>query len=139
MEKNNLLDLAKELKLGDKVIFHGYQNKEYINELLQDSSIYVMTSYTESFGLVLIEAMSYGIPCISYTSAQGANEIISDGIDGYLIENRNEDEMIDKISTLISDEKLRKKLGKNAKVNSRNFSGDNVLKKWTKIIDSKRK
>lgn len=139
MEKNKLLDLAKELKLGDKVLFHGYQNKEYINELFKDSSIYVMTSHTESFGLVLIEAMSYGIPCISYTSAQGANEIISDGVNGYLIKDRNEEEMLKKIFLLISDEKLRKKIGKNAKINSNNFDGYRVLKKWIKIIDSKRK
>lgn len=109
MERGNLLELAEELKLGDKVIFHGYQNKEYINELLLNSSIYVMTSHTESFGLVLIEAMSYGIPCLSYTSAQGANEIIENGKSGYLIENRDSREMVSKIDLLITDEKLRKK------------------------------
>lgn len=139
MEKNSLLNLAKELKLGDKVIFHGYQNKEYINELLMNSSIYVMTSRTESFGLVLIEAMSYGLPCLSYTSAQGANEIITDGVDGYLIENRNEEEMISKISKIINDEKLRKKLGKNAKMKSKEYSGEAILEKWVKIINKREK
>ena len=139
MEKNKLLNLAKELKLGDKVVFHGYQNKDYINELFQDSSIYVMTSHTESFGLVLIEAMSYGVPCISYTSAQGANEIITDGVDGFLVDNRDETDMINKISMIIDDEKLRKKLGKNGKQKSKNFTGDVVLEKWSKIINSRRK
>lgn len=139
MEKNKLLSLAKELKLGDKVVFHGYQNKDYINELFQDSSIYVMTSHTESFGLVLIEAMSYGVPCISYTSAQGANEIITDGVDGFLVDNRDETDMINKISMIIDDEKLRKKLGKNGKQKSKNFTGDVVLEKWSKIINSRRK
>lgn len=139
MEKNNLLDLARELKLGDKVIFHGYQNKDYINDLLLNSSIYVMTSKTESFGLVLIEAMSYSIPCISYTSANGANEIISDNINGFLIKDRCEKDMIDKISLLIEDEKLRKKMGKNARESSKTFNGDVTLKKWIKIINSKRK
>ena len=138
MERNNLLDLAKELKLGDKVIFHGYQDKESINELLCDSSIYVMTSHTESFGLVLIEAMSAGVPCLAYTSAQGANEIISDGVDGYLIKDRNEDEMIEKISDLINDENLRKSLGKNAKAKSKEYSGDIVLEKWNKLIKKRK-
>ncbi len=139
MEKNNLLDLARELKLGDKVIFHGYQNKEYINDLLLNSSIYVMTSKTESFGLVLIEAMSYSVPCISYTSANGANEIISDNINGFLIKDRCEKDMIDKISLLIEDEKLRKKMGKNAKESVKRFNGEITLEKWIKIINSKRK
>lgn len=135
MEKNNLLKLTKELKLGDKVIFHGYQNKEYINELLMDSSIYVMTSHTESFGLVLIEAMSFGIPCVAYDSAQGANEIITNEVDGYLIKNRNEEEMINRITQMIDDEKLRNKIGKNARQKSKNFSGKVVLEKWIEIID----
>ncbi len=138
MEKNNLLDLAKELKLGDKVVFHGYQNKDYINNILLESSIYVMTSHTESFGLVLIEAMSYGVPCISYTSAQGANEIISDGETGYLIKNRSEDEMIEKIELLIENEKLRNKLGKNARLKSKNYSNEVILDKWSKIINKRK-
>ncbi len=138
MEKNNLLDLAKELKLGDKVTFHGYQDKDYINDLLLDSSIYVMTSITESFGLVLIEAMSYGVPVLSYTSAQGANEIIDDGKNGYLIKDRNEDEMISKIDLLINDEKLRKKLGKEARVKSKLYSKENVLKSWNKLINKRK-
>lgn len=138
MEKDNLLDLAKELKLGDKVVFHGYQNKDYINNILLESSIYIMTSLTESFGLVLIEAMSYGVPCISYTSAQGANEIISDGETGYLIKNRSEDEMIEKIELLIENEKLRNKLGKNARLRSKNYSNEVVLDKWSKIINKRK-
>ncbi len=138
MEKNKLLELAKELKLGDKVTFHGYQDKNYINDLMLDSSIYLMTSHTESFGLVLIEAMSYGIPCVAYTSAQGANEIIDDGINGYLVENRDQDEMLDKINALIEDEKLRKKLGKEARSKSKEYSGEVVLEKWSKLINKRK-
>ena len=121
-------------KLDDKVIFRGYQNKESINELLCDSSIYVMTSHTESFGLVLIEAMSAGVPCLAYTSAQGANEIISNGVDGYLIKDRNEDEMIEKISELINDSKLRNKLGLNAKEKAKEFSKEKIVKIWENIL-----
>lgn len=138
MQKDYLLDLAKELKLGEKVVFHGFQNKDYINNMLKESSIYVMTSHTESFGIVLIEAMSYGIPCLSYTSAQGANEIIKNNETGYLIEHRSEEEMISKISLLIEDEKLRKTLGKNAKEESKNYSSDVILEKWSKLINKRK-
>jgi len=138
MEKNPLLQLSEELKLGDKVIFHGFQNKDYINDLLLDSSIYLMTSHTESFGIVLIEAMSFGIPCIAYSSAQGANEIITNEVDGYLIDDRNEDEMLEKIELLINDEKLRNKLGKNARSKSKNFSSEVILDKWSKLINKRK-
>ncbi len=139
MERNNLLELAEELKLHDKVIFHGYQNKDYINEQLLNSSVYVMTSHTESFGLVLIEAMSHGVPCLAYTSAQGANEIIEDGKNGYLISNRNNEEMEKKIDLLIEDEKLRKKMGKEARVRAKDFSGDVISVKWAKLINKRKK
>ena len=138
VEKSKLLELSKELKLGDKVVFHGYQNKEYINDLLLNSSLYVMTSHTESFGLVLIEAMSHGVPCIAYTSAQGANEIITDGVDGYLVKDRSDDMMVEKIMTLLNDEKLRKKMGKNAKLKSNNYSTEVVLDKWSKLINKRK-
>lgn len=139
MERNDLLELANELKLGDKVVFHGYQNKEYINEILLDSSIYVMTSHTESFGLVLIEAMSFGVPALAYTSAQGANEIIDDGINGYLIDNRNEEEMEHKIDLLIENEKLRKKMGKEARLRSKDFSREVISLSWGKLINKRKK
>ena len=138
MQKNYLLDLAKELKLGEKVVFHGFQNKEYINSMLKESSIYLMTSHTECFPIVLLEAMSYGIPCLSYTSAQGANEIIKDDVTGYLIDNRDENIMIEKIESLINDEKLRKKLGKSAREESKNYSGEVILDKWTKLINRRK-
>ncbi|MEG2621155.1 MAG: glycosyltransferase [Bacilli bacterium] len=138
MQRNNLMDLAEELQLGDKVIFHGYQNKDYINEILLNSSICLMTSHTESFGLVLVEAFSYGVPCIAYDSAQGANEIIEDGVNGYLIKNRNKQAMIEKIDLLIKDEKLRKKLGKKARESAKDYSSPPVLAKWSQIINIKK-
>lgn len=138
MERSSLLEKSKELKLGDKVMFHGYQNKDYINNELLNSSIYVMTSHTESFGLVLIEAMSHGLPCVAYTSAQGANEIIDNEVNGFLINNRNEDVMFERIESLINDEKLRKKMGKEARAKSKEYSGDAVLNKWSRIINKRK-
>ncbi len=138
MERNNLLELAKELKLGDKVVFHGYQSKDFINEMLINSSLYVMTSRTESFGLVLIEAMSYGVPCVAYDSAQGAKEIIDDGKNGFLVKDRKEEEMLNKINELINDEKLRKRLGKNARSKAKEYDGEIILDKWMKLINKRK-
>ena len=68
-EKDNLESYIKKYHLDNSVTLHGFQGKEYIDKLMDDSSIYLMTSYTESFGIVLIEAMSHGLPCIAYDSA----------------------------------------------------------------------
>ena len=103
----------RDNKLEDYIILHGFQEKEYINKYLEKSSVYIMTSYTESFGLVLLEAFAYGIPCVAYSSAEGANEIISDNWDGYLIKDRDENKMIKRICELLSNRNRRLIMGAN--------------------------
>ena len=95
-----------------------------------------MTSFTESFGIVLIEAMNYGIPCIAFDSAEGASEIIINNDNGYLVSNRNKNDMINKIVKLIDDEKLRKKMGDNAKKTSTKFSKIDVKEKWINLLNN---
>ena len=88
-EKDKLKKYIEKNELSDRITLHGFQGKDYIDKILNNSSIYIMTSYTESFGIVLIEAMSHGVPCIAFDSAEGAREIINSGDNGYLIKNRN--------------------------------------------------
>lgn len=133
-EKNKIVDRIYEYKLTDVVTVHGYLKKKEINNLLKKSSLYLMTSYTESFGIVLIEAMSYGIPCLAFTSAEGANDLIQNDKNGYLIENRDFDSMINKMQELINNKKKRVELGKNAKEFSLNYGSDIVKKEWLKLL-----
>src|SRR5690606_34771682 len=101
MEKDNIKKKIKENNLDEVITMHGFKDKQELNEILLNTSIYVMTSYTESFGLVLIEAMSYGVPCISFDSARGPLEIIDNNVNGYIIKNRDKEEMTNKIAALI--------------------------------------
>ena len=110
-ECNNLKELIKDLKLKDHINLLGFKTSEELNKLYSDSSIYVMTSIEESFGLVLLEAASHGLPIIAYSSALGAKEILKDG-NGVLINNRNEKEMIKCLSDLMDDLSLRKEYQK---------------------------
>lgn len=105
-EFDNLNNLIKELNMEDNIKLLGFKNTEELNKLYKESSIYIMTSIEESFGLVLLEAASHGLPLIAYDSALGAKEIIQDN--GILIKNRNDKEMIKELKKLIDDEKLRK-------------------------------
>ena len=95
-----------------------------------------MTSFTESFGIVLIEAQSFGIPCVAYDSAQGALEIIENEKNGYLISGRNKDDMCKKIGMLIEDIELRKKLGESGRLNAMQYSVLEVKKKWFNFLDT---
>jgi len=130
-----LEEYIKNNHLEDSVILHGFQGKDYIDNVLHDSSIYLMTSYTESFGIVLIEAMSHGVPCVAFDSAEGAREIINSGENGYLIKNRNFNAMVMKISSLIDKKEERKRLGKLARESVDKYSSDKVVKEWFTLIE----
>lgn len=134
-EKEKLIDYVKKHNLEESVTLHGFQGEKYISKLMNRSSIYVMTSYTESFGIVLIEAMSHGIPCIAFDSAEGANEIIESGYNGYLIKNRNFEAMVKKIEDLVDNKDERVRIGKNAKKSIEKYSSDVVGEEWFTLIE----
>ena len=133
-QKNMIVDKIYEYNLEKDVTVHGFLKKEEINKLLQDSSLYVMTSFTESFGIVLIEAMSYGIPCIAFSSAEGACDLIENGKNGYLIDNRDKEKMQEKIIEVLENDNLRQELGKNARNFSKNYTIDIVKEQWFKLL-----
>lgn len=133
-EREAITKKINNYNLDKKVIMHGFQNKKYINKILAKSSIYIMTSYTESFGIVILESFSYGVPVLAFDSALGACELIENSKDGFLIPNRDQNEMINKISELIDDLKLRKTLGYNGYKKSLNFSQEKIKKEWLKIL-----
>ena len=128
----------RDNKLEDYIILHGFQEKEYINKYLEKSSVYIMTSYTESFGLVLLEAFAYGIPCVAYSSAEGANEIISDNWDGYLIKDRDENKMIKRICELLSNRNRRLIMGANGIKKAQEFNTQKTKQKCIEIINRKK-
>lgn len=134
IEKEKLEKYVLDNNLKNNVKFHGFQDKKYINKMFNKSSIYLMTSHTESFGIVLLEAMSYGIPCIAFSSAEGANEIIENKYNGFLVNNRNKEEYLAKIKLLIEDKKLRERMGSNAKKSVMKYDSNNVKEKWYEIL-----
>ena len=135
-QKKNIQKKIEEYGLKDFIILHGFQNKEYINQLLQKSSVYVMCSYTESFGIVLLEAFSFGIPCVAFDSARGATEIISNNWDGYLIKDRNKEIMAKKVCELISNPNRRIIMGANGIKKANQYSMDEIRKYWIQIIET---
>lgn len=134
-EKEALEEQINKRNLTANVILHGYRDKEYIGNLLNKSSIYVMTSHEESFGIALIEAQSYGVPCIAFDSANGALEIIENNKNGYLVENRDKQLMAKKILKLIEDDELRLDMGKQSRENSYKYSKENISKQWFDLLE----
>ena len=135
VEKERLEKFIEEHELQDFVTLHGFRDKDYIDNLLHDSSIYLLTSYTESFGIVLIEAMSHGVPCIAFDSAEGARELIQSGKNGYLIKNRSYTAFIKKVSDLIDNKEERKRIGKVSKEGVKQYTCEVVSKQWIDLIE----
>ena len=105
--------------------------KEY-----QDSAFYVMSSRYEGWGLVLVEAMSCGLPCVSFDCPYGPSDIIRDGEDGFLVENGNIQQLAEKMELLINNKELRERLGVRARLNAARFTSDNIMPQWTKLFDT---
>ena len=135
-EKENLENKIKELKLDKNVKLLGFLSFEKCSEYLSKSKVYVMSSFTESFGLVLIEAMSHKLPCIAFDSASGARELLSNER-GILISGRDKEAMADKIIELLKDTKKHKKYSEEGFEFSKNFLLDNVKEDWIKLIKSR--
>lgn len=126
-----------DLGLQDNIKLLGYKNSKELSELYNQSCIYVMTSFSESFGLVLLEAQSHKLPCIAFDSANGAKELIHNGVDGYLICNRDKEKIANKILELINDKDKCKQLGEKALENSKNYLSKNIKQKWVDIFEKK--
>lgn len=133
-EKDKIVSRINKLGLCDSVIMHGFLDKDRVGVILSNSSVYLMSSYTESFGIVLLEAFSYGVPCVAFDSAEGAREIISNNWDGYLIKDRNKEEMAKRICNLIDNYNRRFIMGNNALKKADKYSLEEVRDKWKKII-----
>lgn len=130
--------LNKEIlneKLDKKVKLMGLTNQ--IQEKLINSSIYIMSSRYEGFGIVLIEAMACGLPLISFSCPCGPKDIIEDGKNGYLCEKNNIELLANKIIDLIKNEKLRKEMGTISKNMSNKYSKEKIMENWKRLHEER--
>jgi glycosyltransferase involved in cell wall biosynthesis len=106
-----------------------------IMDVYRRSSIFVLLSLYEPFGLVIPEAMSCGLPVVTYDSPYGPSSIISDGEDGFLIPMHGCQAFADRVCQLIEDQELRQSMGKHAIESSRRFSADKIMPMWKQLFE----
>jgi glycosyltransferase involved in cell wall biosynthesis len=105
--------------------------EEYIN-----SSMLLMTSIFEPFGLVLPEAMSCGLPVVAFNCPFGPAEIIVDGKDGYVIRNRDIESFANQVCKLIKNQQLRHQMGMAAVQSVQRYTKEYIMPMWEELFES---
>lgn len=100
-----------------------------------ESSIFVLSSRYEGFGMVIIEAMACGVPPVSFTCPCGPRDIIADGRDGLLVENGDIEGLAEKICYLIEHEDLRRKMGRQARMDVERFRIEHIAEQWKELFE----
>ncbi len=123
--------LANELDL-ENYSFEGYKApKEYYKR----ASLFCMTSSFEGFGIVLVEAMHYGVVPLAFNSYASVTDIIHDRGNGFLVNPFDVEEYAKTMELLIENESLREKVALNAINSSKRFSVENIGEKWLSLFN----
>ncbi|MBI3034916.1 glycosyltransferase family 4 protein [Candidatus Woesearchaeota archaeon] len=131
--------LANELELNGSVEFLGAKPYSDLADYYNLADVFVLPSVTskigvEGLGLVLVEAMSCGA-CVIGSSSGGIKDVIKDGVNGLIFQEKNSEELASKIIKVLKDSKLRKKLRENGLRHAQNYSWEIISKKFLKIYE----
>lgn len=132
--REQLQQQIEELKLsGNCFLAHSVSD---IVAKFRESSIFVLSSRYEGFGLVIVEAMSCGLPVVAFACHCGPRDIISEGIDGFLVSEGNIDELAEKVCLLIEREELRKEMGKMARLKAEHYKIEDIGAQWINLFET---
>ena len=129
------LQLEKQVEnTGLHGVVHFYKPVKNIEKQYLEASFYVLPSRYEGFGMVLIEAMACGLPCIAFDVPHGPADIITDGLDGFLIPDGDVQAFADKIIFLIENPEIRQKMGAAARENVQRYLPENIISQWVQLF-----
>jgi glycosyltransferase involved in cell wall biosynthesis len=131
-DREMLMSKITLLGLTNYVIIKSFSVN--IQQELLASSIYVMTSRYEGLPMVLIEAKSCGLPCISFSCHEGPGEIIQDGRDGFLVPYNNVEKLAERTLELIYNEEKRVNFGNIGFLDSKKYLPKNIFKLWDSVL-----
>lgn len=131
-EEPRLLKEIEDLGLTRRVSLKGYCSN--LQEEMANSSVFVLSSLWESFGMVITEAMCCGLPAVVYDCPNGPRSIITDGVDGYLVPLGDENAFSKCLSRLLDDDSLRKQMGENAFNASKQYDLSVISSRWMALF-----
>lgn len=135
-EFDNINNLVIENGLNDKIQLLGRLSNEAVFKFMRKSKIYALSSYSEAFPFVALEAMQNKLPIVSFDVRTGPRNIVIDGKTGFLVTDGHLEEYASKIKLLMNTPELLQQMSKAAAEHSENFLKDNIMKKWYALIDN---
>lgn len=132
-EKETLTNYINAHNLNDSV--EVLEPIKDVEQIFKSSSIFAFTSQFEGFGMVLLEAMSFGVPCISFDCPSGPRDIIDDGLNGFLIEERNHTSYKNRLVELMSNNHLRERFSNESFIKASNWENKRILNQWNELFD----
>lgn len=133
-ERQHIEKCIHQYNVDSSTILHG--NTKNVEEAYLSGSILLMTSHMEGLPLVLLEAMTYGIPVVAFDCPTGPRDIITDHIDGRLIPIHDNDSFVNALSQMMGDASLRQNMGEKARKNIARFSCENIMQRWMDLFNS---
>lgn len=125
--------MLRDAKVSDSITFCGPTTE--IKQKMLESSFLVLPSRSEGFGMVLIEAMACGLPCVSYDCPCGPRDIVQNGKNGFLIPPQDTDALAAGIEKLIQDHSLLQKMSENAIKSVSPYQISHVASKWASLFN----
>lgn len=130
--KNNLAKQIQANQLENIVFLH--EPIKNIEKIYEQSSLFVLSSRFEGFVLSLLEAMSCGLPVVSFDCKFGPTQLIENGKNGFLVPLPDTKKLAEQIIKVLDDEELRKSMGKAAKLTSQAYSVPAIMQKWNELL-----
>lgn len=131
-DENHLRDQIDRMGLNNHVFLMGSTHN--VQEQMAKASLFVLTSRTEGFSLVAIEAMSVGIPAVVYNCPGGIRYVVKDGETGFLVPMDDEDAFVEKVCTLIENEDLRRTMGQAALKEVEQYRIEKIIQRWMDLF-----
>lgn len=132
-ERENLQRLILAYGLGNQITLRKPTKR--IADAYSGASMLVLSSRYEGLPMVLLEAQAFGLPVVSFRCKCGPQDVITDRVDGLLVPEGDVEQLASAMMTLMGDEDLRKRMGKNARTASSRYDENAVMKAWTDLFE----